>query len=201
MNDSNKRKLLVALTVMMGLSLAPSAMADQIVTVEEATGVPVVVGPGVTEYRTVTRTTSTTSMPPARVTVTNPVVVESKTTDVVTEDYEEVSRPVAYKKACSKKNISVAPRVSQSVRTIERTIEKPIVVERPVLIDRPVDRIIQRPVDRIIERPVIIEKQVPVVQPVIIQKPVVIQKPVIVDRHIVIEKKKKKKHLLNFGVL
>lgn len=206
MNDNIRKNLMAALTVMMGFSIAPSVMADQIVTVEEASGVPTVVGPGVVEYRTITRTTQTLAEPPAaRVTVTNPVVVEHRSTEQVTEDFEEISRPVVYRTAARKRSAhrtvrraAAAPKVFRAVktieRTIERTIEKPVVVERPVLIDRPVDRIIERPVERIIEKPVIIEKQVPVMQPVVIQKPVVIDRPVVIER-------KKKKHLLNLKVL
>lgn len=200
MNDSIRRNLMIALTVMMGFSLAPSAMADHIVTIEEESGIPTVVGPGVVEYRTITRTTSTAVEPPAaRVTVSNPVVIENKTTEQVTEDIEEISHPVVYKKKAAHKRAAVrravaAPKVYRAVKTIERTIEKPVVVERPVLIDRPVDRIIERPVDRIIERPVIIEKQVPVAKPVLIQRPVVIDRPVVIE-------KKKRKHLLDLKVL
>lgn len=202
MNDNIRKNLMAALTVMMGFSIAPSVMADQIVTVEEASGVPTVVGPGVVEYRTITRTTQTLAEPPAaRVTVTNPVVVEHRSTEQVTEDFEEISRPVVYRTAARKRSAqrtvrraAAAPKVFRAVKTIERTIEKPVVVERPVLIDRPVDRIIERPVERIIEKPVIIEKQVPVMQPVVIQKPVVIDRPVVIER-------KKKKHLLNLKVL
>lgn len=200
MKDNIRKNVMATLTVMMGFSLAPSAMADQILTVEEATGVPTVVGPGVVEYRTITRTTSTMATPPARVTVTNPVVIENKTTEQVTEDIEEISHPVVYKKSAKKRAIArravSSPKVFRAVKTIERTIEKPVVVERPVLIDRPVDRIIERPVDRIIEKPVIIERQVPVAQPVMIEK----QIPVIINKPVVIEKKKNR-HLLNLKVL
>lgn len=201
MKDNIRKNVMAALTVMMGFSLAPSAMADQILTVEEATGVPTVVGPGVVEYRTITRTTSTVAAPPAaRVTVTNPVVIENKTTEQVTENIEEISHPVVYKKSAKKRAVArravSSPKVFRAVKTIERTVEKPVVVERPVLIDRPVDRIIERPVDRIIEKPVIIEKQVPVAQPVMIEK----QVPVIINKPVVIEKKKNR-HLLNLKVL
>lgn len=200
MKDNIRKNVMAALTVVMGFSLAPSAMADQILTVEEATGVPTVVGPGVVEYRTITRTTSTMATPPARVTVTNPVVIENKTTEQVTEDIEEISHPVVYKKSAKKRAVArravSSPKVFRAVKTIERTIEKPVVVERPVLIDRPVDRIIERPVDRIIEKPVIVERQVPVAQPVMIEK----QVPVIINKPVVIEKKKNR-HLLNLKVL
>jgi hypothetical protein len=105
-------------------------------------------------------------------------------------------------------------------RTIQRTVEKPVVVERPVFIDRPVDRIIEKPVyinhtietpvyrDRIVEKPVYIEKQIE--RPVMVEKPIVVERrvlerPVVVERQctqpVVIERpvviKKDRHHLFN----
>lgn len=183
MRDSKTNRLIVAATLLCSIACAPSVMADMTTTFEESSGVPTEIGPGVVEYRTIRRQT-TTITEPEQIIIEKPVVVEKR---VVRARPATVKRRVARRAA-----VRVAPKPAALVTTVERTIEKPIIVERPVLIDRPVEVekqvFIDRPVDRIIEKPVIIEHQVPVASP-----------PVIIDRPVIIEKKKK--HLLNLGVL
>lgn len=207
MTDNIRKKLLLALTCLCGASLMPAAFADtdyfysSSQSSSDFSYAPEgrVIGPGVTEYR------STVTEP---VLINNPVTIESKTTEKVTEDIDEISTAHAARSCATKKvsmkhhrrtaharlrQVASAPKVFRAVKTIERTVEKPVVVERPVLIDRPVDRVI--------EKPVYIEKRVQVAQPpMVIEKPVVIQRPVVLQKPIVIERKKHK-HLLNLKVL
>jgi len=103
-------------------------------------------------------------------------------------------------------NQSTSSAATSRVITIEKTVEKPIVVERPVMVDRPVDRVIEKPVyiptpvyrDRVIEKPVFIERRID--RPVIIDRPVMIDRAVVDERPVIIEKRESRHGLLHLGV-
>ena len=189
----------------LGLFLAPMAQADSCDTTKS------MVGPGVTEYRY-----TQTVTPAQSVIIERPVLLENRIVEkqVVKERVpvyinRRVShRPVKHHKVrrIARAHTACSNKVISSSSTIERTIEKPIVVERPVIVER--NRTVERPVyiDRVVEKPVVVERRV-VSNPVVIQRtvsrPVVIQRPVLMERTIqqpvIIEKRKR--HLLNLHVL
>jgi hypothetical protein len=194
---------LIAMAVAgIGFISAPMANADECCSKKMS------VGPGVTEYRT-----SETLIPMTTtqsVVVERPVMLENRIIEkqVIKERVPVyITRKVAFKPAKHYRSHRVAhvkyakPRVISSNTTIERTVEKPIVVERPVVIER--NRMIERPVytDRIIEKPVVIERRV-VSRPVVIQKE--ISRPVIMERRVIEQPvliEKHKRHLLNLHIL
>ncbi|MBX9720371.1 MAG: hypothetical protein K2X81_03155, partial [Candidatus Obscuribacterales bacterium] len=82
-----------------------------------------------------------------------------------------------------------------SVTTVEKTVEKPIIVEKPVIqnverfIEKPVliNRVVEKPVyvDRMVDRPVFIDRDVTVSRPVVIERRVSVDNPLLVPRRLI----------------
>jgi hypothetical protein len=108
--------------------------------------------------------------------------------------------------------------LSSNTTTIERTVEKPIVIEKPVMIDRPVDRVVtvEKPVmiDRVVEKPVVIDRYIdnPVLMDRVIERPVLMDntctqytKPVVIEKRVEIDRPssvilKQPRHLLDVNL-
>jgi len=201
-------KCLVAVSIAaLGTILPGAAWADTVIE-ETHFACPVSIGPGVTEYQ-YTRTVTETPLTEQFVTVEKPVVIEKseKTHEkmVITQTIRQRPLITAKRRVLASKPImrhrtahilASGNRTFYKERTIERTIEKPVLVEKPVFIDRPVDRVVEKPVyiDRVVEKPVMIEQQAE--KPVMIEKPVVIERQV--EQPVLIERRHH--HLLNMSI-
>lgn len=139
-------------------------------------------------------------------TVSSPQVITVQKPVVLHETQKIVEKQVLTEKTSSgkcrhrsarprRRIISHAPAVRSTSRTassnkstftsIEKTVEKPIVIEKPVVIDRPVETPVY--IDHTVEKPVFIERQV--------EKPVIMENKA-VESPVVIQKKGSH-HLLN----
>ncbi|GEM_PF-2598548 len=144
--------------------------------------------------------TTETSSAPQVVTVEKPVVLKDKEKIVERQMISQRAcrRPLraARRRVVSYRPRPAAPRTarlessasrSSYMKTVEHTVEKPVMIEKPVFVDRPVEKIVEKPVyiDRVVEKPVMVEKQVQIEPPQVIEKRVTIEQ-------------KEGHHLLNF---
>lgn len=194
--------IIAAVVASIGTGLSPfPSLADTCVLETQKTSQSV--GPGVTEYGYTTTATEYADSRP--VVIEKPVVLENTTKTVEREVVRErvpyfvtrhsashARRSVAYLHHNTMK-VSKPSRNYSSVTTIEKTIEKPIVVERPVIqnvdrvVEKPVyiNRVVEKPVyvDRMIDRPVFIDRTVS--RPVVIERRVDVTNPLLVPRRLI----------------
>lgn len=198
MKNVKANKLFLFLTVGLWVSCQGAARADTFINQTRTSSS---AGPGVTEYSYTSESTETPLV------VERPVLIESKTKtterEIIRERMDMGGNTIKQVRVRTHPVMHyVAPlRRSDTVTTIEKTVEKPIVVERPVVVEKTVekpvyiDRTIEKPVyiDRMVEKPVYIDRRVEtpvyidrtIEKPVLIEKQVTVEKPVVVykDRH------------------
>jgi hypothetical protein len=183
-------------------------------------------GSGVKEYRYMSTRTIRPADSTETVVVEKPVYIENMEKTVEKEIIRErvgsagksATKSVIVRKAARKALPAPAGnRIISRLSTVEKTIERPVVVEKPVIVEKPVyvDRVVETPVyrDRIVEKPVYIDRTVEkpvyidrtVEKPVYIEKSVEVEKPVVIEKPVVVEKKvviyKRPHHLFHLGIL